>query len=49
MVEEWEELIADQIARLERHYIICGVGRTGYYIIERLFEIRLPFVVIEQD
>jgi voltage-gated potassium channel Kch len=52
MVEEREEqleLIAAQIAGLDRHYIICGLGRTGYYIIERLFEIRLPFVVIEQD
>jgi voltage-gated potassium channel len=45
MVEAWEELIAG----LARHYIICGAGRTGYYIIERLFETRLPFVVIEQD
>lgn len=52
MVEEREEqleVIAAQIAGLDRHYIICGVGRTGYYIVERLFEIRLPFVVIEQD
>ena len=45
MVEGWEELIAG----LNRHYIICGLGRTGYYIVERLFEIRLPFVVIEQN
>jgi voltage-gated potassium channel len=43
------DLVADQIAGLNNHYILCGVGRTGYYIIERLFEIQLPFVVIEQD
>jgi voltage-gated potassium channel len=41
--------IADQIAKLKNHYILCGAGRTGVHIIERFFETQTPFVVIDQS
>jgi voltage-gated potassium channel len=36
-----------KIAELRDHYILCGAGRTGTHIIDRLIETELPFVVLE--
>ena len=38
-----------EIAGLDQHYIVCGAGRTGSYIIRDLRNTRRPFVVIDQD
>ena len=38
-----------QIEKLSGHIIICGYGRTGYYIARDLLKMRKPFVVIEND
>jgi len=38
-----------QIEKLDRHIIICGYGRTGFYIARDLREMKKPFVVIEDD
>jgi len=37
------------ITQLNSHYIICGAGKTGRYIIDELTKTRRPFVVIEAD
>ncbi|MFH1422084.1 MAG: TrkA family potassium uptake protein [Planctomycetota bacterium] len=36
-----------KIGELRKHIIVCGVGETGYYIVEELSRIRVPFVVVE--
>jgi voltage-gated potassium channel len=38
-----------QIEKLSGHVIICGYGRTGYYIARDLLKIHKPFVVVEND
>jgi voltage-gated potassium channel len=38
-----------QIEKLNRHIIICGYGRTGYYIARDLQKMKQSFVVIEND
>jgi voltage-gated potassium channel len=38
-----------QIGKLNRHIIICGYGRTGYYIARDLKKTGRSFVVIEND
>jgi len=38
-----------QIEHLNRHTIICGYGRMGYYIARDLSTLQKPFVVIEND
>lgn len=37
------------IEALKRHYIICGGGRAGYYIMEELKATLRPFVLIENS
>lgn len=38
-----------QIQNLKNHYIICGHGRMGRIVRERLEEEKLPFVVIDNN
>jgi len=38
-----------KIEKLSHHIIICGYGRTGYYIARDLVKMGKPFVVIEND
>jgi voltage-gated potassium channel len=38
-----------EMSRLSNHYIICGAGRVGSYIIRDLERARAPFVVIEKE
>jgi len=38
-----------KLINLKDHYIICGHGRMGKIVRERLQEERLPFVVIDND
>lgn len=37
------------IARLNGHFIVCGVSATGRYIIDELIKTSQPFVVIDRD
>lgn len=38
-----------KIKSLEGHYIVCGGGRTGRYLIDELAKTNHPFVVVDQD
>ena len=38
-----------RIDRLEGHYIVCGSGDTGRHVVEELYKMQVPFVVIERD
>ncbi len=38
-----------EIARLQKHYIICGAGRVGYRAARELARKPVPFVVLEKD
>lgn len=38
-----------RIKRLRNHIIVCGVGETGFYIVEELHKIRSPFVIVENS
>ncbi|MBU2490262.1 MAG: NAD-binding protein [Proteobacteria bacterium] len=38
-----------RIAKLHGHYIVCGGGQTGRYVLEELLANREPAVLIEQD
>lgn len=38
-----------KIDKLKDHYIVCGAGATGRYIIEELHKTERDFVVIEND
>jgi voltage-gated potassium channel len=45
------ELKPDQAAinQLENHYILCGAGRTGFYISKEFLNRQIPLVVIDED
>lgn len=44
----WRERRMDnQIAALEKHYVICGAGETGQNVIAQLAAGKVPFVVID--
>jgi voltage-gated potassium channel len=38
-----------RIQNLRRHFIICGAGRTGQYVVEELLKTGHSFVVIDRD
>jgi voltage-gated potassium channel len=37
------------IARLDRHYIVCGGGETGLHVLEELDRTGRPFVLVDRD
>ena len=37
------------ISKLSKHYILCGCGNTGYYVLEELLRTRRAAVVVEKD
>lgn len=39
----------NRIRSMHDHIIVCGVGETGYYIVEELHKIRVPFVAVESS
>jgi len=41
--------MAERIAELKNHYIVCGFGRVGYFIAQELARERAHFVVIEAN
>ncbi|MBK7631394.1 MAG: potassium channel protein [Ignavibacteriales bacterium] len=38
-----------QIEKFENHYIVCGFGRMGSHICDKLTDAKVPFVVIENN
>lgn len=38
-----------QISKLKDHYIVCGGGDTGYYVVEEIQKMQEPMVLIEWD
>jgi voltage-gated potassium channel len=44
-----ERRMDQRITKLKDHVIVCGGGRTGYYIANEFFQTKTPFVLVEQD
>ncbi len=38
-----------QIQDLKEHFIVCGAGETGQYVVQELLKTAHPFVVIDHD
>lgn len=38
-----------QVARLRKHYIVCGYGRVGRYAARELHNQKCPFVIVDND
>ncbi len=45
----WRKSMERRVSRLKDHYIVCGHGRMGRTVVERLAEEKVPFVVIENQ
>lgn len=45
----WRRKMRRSINALDKHYIICGAGRTGRHMIRELLETERPFVLIDLD
>ncbi len=45
----WRRRMQKQIDRLEDHYIVCGLGRVGTAVLQRVSEASLPVVIVEVD
>jgi voltage-gated potassium channel len=43
----WRKRMDSKIEALRDHYIVCGYGRTGSTVCERLKAANIPFVVLE--
>jgi voltage-gated potassium channel len=37
------------IDNLERHIIVCGIGRTGHHVVKELIATQTPFVCVDAD
>lgn len=46
---DWRRRMQKEIDRLSDHFIVCGIGRVGRAVCDRLERAGLPFVVIEKD
>lgn len=42
-----QKIINAQLRTMDRHYIVCGYGRTGRRIVAELRQLRKPFVAID--
>jgi voltage-gated potassium channel len=42
-------IMENKVAGLKDHYIICGSGQTGRYIVSEFVKRNMPYVVIEKD
>ena len=49
VTDNTEVAIANQIATLQGHFILCGGGRTATHIIERFWQTETPLVLVEHD
>ncbi|MEW6219994.1 MAG: potassium channel protein [Thermodesulfobacteriota bacterium] len=43
----WRKRMAKEIARLRDHFIVCGLGRVGFYAVRELVRTGRPFVAID--
>ncbi len=41
--------VQNKIKKIRKHYIVCGHGRTGATICLKLFELNIPFVIIDSE
>jgi voltage-gated potassium channel len=44
-----ERKMLKKISLLTGHYIVCGVGKTGSYIVSELLKTKRDFVVIDKN
>ncbi|MDY6827591.1 MAG: potassium channel protein [Bacillota bacterium] len=42
-------MMEKNVSKLKDHYIICGSGETGHYIVDQFKKRKVPFVVLEAD
>lgn len=50
LVDQWRQTrMQKAIDALSGHFIVCGYGSTGRYVVEELHRTRQPLVVIESD
>ena len=45
----WKRKMQHRIDSLRDHIVVCGFGRMGRTVCERLFADKVPFVVVERD
>jgi len=45
----WRRKMKKEIEKKRNHFIVCGAGSTGFYIIEELLTTGRDFVVIDKD
>ncbi len=45
----WRRRMEKKISQLKDHYIVCGLGDTGRYVIEELQKTAAAYVVVEQS
>ena len=45
----WRRKMRRSISALDKHFIICGAGRTGSHMIRELIATERPFVLIDLD
>jgi voltage-gated potassium channel len=38
-----------RISKMKDHYIVCGIGMVGLYVVQELFLTKRPFVAIDSD
>ena len=38
-----------RIAKMKNHYIVCGIGMVGLYVVHELFLTKRPFIAIDND
>lgn len=50
MREVWRKRkMKERIEKMNNHYIVCGAGKTGSYVIEELIEKGEDFIVVERE
>lgn len=42
-------MMEQSISKLKDHYIVCGAGDTGFYIVDQFVRRKVSYVVIEKD
>jgi voltage-gated potassium channel len=50
LIATWERRrVQERIKKLERHFIICGIGRVGLRVARGLASEGEPFIIVERD
>ncbi len=45
----WRRRMRKITSKISEHFIVCGGGKTGLYVLLELIQTRRPFVLIERD